>query len=286
MITKRKGRHPWFFWVGFQGRPNGKSKRSSCSMFTTITFSTSIKLVTRPSPFLTYICTMLKKLSQSGAAQAECQSLRVNNCRQLIAEVGVEAVRRDNICKTQCSFAFSSPAASDPSLAPSASLAAAGGVDSVLTAPLPPSPPQPPTGLRSAGNPRNILPRAPSAPLPPRLPPRNSFSSAAASQSAATPFFSSPTASRSISGGLQVVSGGGGVGNAGSSNQGAGQLPLAATTANGGGQVSLGGGGNINQIPGGSSGVVGAAAPASRQPRPLFKMPSLRLPNLSDFFGL
>ncbi len=200
----------------------------------------------------------------------------------------MEAVRRDNICKTQCSFAFSSPAASsDPSLAPSSASIAAGGVDSVLTAPLPPSPPQPPTGLRSAGNPRNILPRAPSAPLPPRLPPRNSFAAAAASQSAATPFFSSPTASRSISGGLQVVSGGGGGGgNAGASNQGAGQLPLAGTTANGGGQVSLGGGGNINQIPGGSNGVVGAAAPASRQPRPLFKMPSLRLPNLSDFFGL
>jgi len=59
---------------------------------------------------------------------------------------------------------------------------------------------------------------------------------------------------------------------------------LAATTANGG-QVSLGGG-TVNQIPGGSNGVVGAAAPAARQPRPLFKMPSLRLPNLSDFFGL
>ena len=62
-------------------------------------------------------------------AQAECQSLRVNNCRQLIAEVGVEAVRRDNICKTQCSFALTSPL-------PVANLVQT--AEGTLTAPLPP----------------------------------------------------------------------------------------------------------------------------------------------------
>ena len=40
--------------------------------------------------------------------QAQCQSLKINNCRQLIEEFGDEAVRRDNICKTQCSFALNS----------------------------------------------------------------------------------------------------------------------------------------------------------------------------------
>lgn len=41
--------------------------------------------------------------------QAQCQSLKINNCPQLIFEFGQEAVRRDNICKTQCSFALNSP---------------------------------------------------------------------------------------------------------------------------------------------------------------------------------
>ena len=36
--------------------------------------------------------------------QAHCQSLKINNCPQLINEFGYEAVSRDNICKTQCSF--------------------------------------------------------------------------------------------------------------------------------------------------------------------------------------
>eukprot|EP00095_Tigriopus_kingsejongensis_P003939 maker-scaffold473_size162088-snap-gene-0.25 protein:Tk03939 transcript:maker-scaffold473_size162088-snap-gene-0.25-mRNA-1 annotation:"hypothetical protein DAPPUDRAFT_42141" len=40
---------------------------------------------------------------------AQCQSLKINNCPQLIFEFGDEAVRRDNICKTQCSFALNSP---------------------------------------------------------------------------------------------------------------------------------------------------------------------------------
>ena len=41
--------------------------------------------------------------------QAQCQSLKINNCPQLIFEFGADAVRRDNICKTQCSFALNSP---------------------------------------------------------------------------------------------------------------------------------------------------------------------------------
>ena len=40
--------------------------------------------------------------------QAQCQSLKINNCPQLIEEFGAEAVRRDNICKTQCSFVLNS----------------------------------------------------------------------------------------------------------------------------------------------------------------------------------
>jgi hypothetical protein len=62
------------------------------------------------------------------------------------------------------------------------------------------------------------------------------------------------------------VSGGGG-----STNQGTG--------ASGNGQVSLG---SVNQVPVVNNNNGGGG----RQPRPLFKMPSLRLPNLSDFFGL
>lgn len=206
--------------------------------------------------------------------QAECQSLRVNNCRQLIAEVGVEAVRRDNICKTQCSFAFSTP---PESIAPVTTLLP--GVDSVLTAPLPPNPPQTPSqGPRSAQA-RPNLPRVPSPPLPPRpLPPLR-----AATPSASSSFFTSPTATRSASGGgLQVVNSGGG--GTPTTNQGSGPPPPLATTSTGG-QVNLG---TINQIPGVGGNINGAvgAGPAGRQPRPLFKMPSLRLPNLSDFFGL
>ena len=88
--------------------------------------------------------------------KAECQSLRVNNCRQLIAEVGVEAVRRDNICKTQCSFALNTP---EP--------------EGSLTAPPPPLPPRtplnPPRAPLSPSRP--ITPnRPPLAPNPPRPP--------------------------------------------------------------------------------------------------------------------
>lgn len=52
---------------------------------------------------------------------AQCQSLKINNCPQLIFEFGAEAVSRDNICKTQCSFALNSPANSDTLQAPSLS---------------------------------------------------------------------------------------------------------------------------------------------------------------------
>jgi hypothetical protein len=38
----------------------------------------------------------------------QCLSLKINDCRHLIEEFGDEAVRRDNICKTQCSFALNS----------------------------------------------------------------------------------------------------------------------------------------------------------------------------------
>ena len=80
---------------------------------------------------------------------AQCQSLRVNNCRQLISEVGVEAVRRDNICKTQCTFALNSPPPVNNVVN-----------DGTLTAPLPPSPARPP------------LPLAPGPPLASGPPPR------------------------------------------------------------------------------------------------------------------
>ena len=200
--------------------------------------------------------------------------MRVNNCRQLIAEVGVEAVRRDNICKTQCSFALSTP--------PDAIVSNLPGVDSVLTAPLPPSPPQQlPQGPRSASAARpGSLPRAPSPPRPP-LPVRSGAGSGGSTFNAATPvaassapFFTSPSATRSSGSGLQGVSGGS------TGNQGAGTV-----ATSGSGQVSLG---NINQLPVVNNNINNnvAGAPAGRQPRPLFKMPSLRLPNLSDFFGL
>ena len=154
-------------------------------------------------------------------AQAECQSLRVNNCRQLIAEVGVEAVRRDNICKTQCSFALTSPL-------PVANLVQT--AEGTLTAPLPPK--------RGGRDHPSHLPRPPSAsrplpqppPPPPRVPLRPGFSGPGA------PFFTT-----------------------GPSGPGSRPPPQ------------------------------GAPPPGPqphRQPRPLFTFPSIRLPNLSDLFGL
>jgi len=153
---------------------------------------------------------------------AECQSLRVNNCRQLIAEVGVEAVRRDNICKTQCSFALTSPV-------PVANLVQT--AEGTLTAPLPPKRggrdhpphlPRPPSGV-----PSRPLPQAP--PPPPRVP-RPGFSGPGA------PFFTT-----------------------GPSGPGSRPLPQGAPPPR---------------------------PPLHRQPHSLFTFPSIRLPNLSDLFGL
>ena len=210
--------------------------------------------------------------------QAECQSLRVNNCRQLIAEVGVEAVRRDNICKTQCSFALNPPDSV---------------TEGVLTAPPPPPPrnnnPLPP---RAPFPPRPISPSRPLPPLPPS-PPRPPIRQSS--------FFSSPSAPRGPSSlpitSLLVVppqSGGVNLGGStgkqgGSSGGGSGLVNGVPTVANGplnNGGVGGGGGGPItvsgpvvvNQGP--------SVVPSNRQPRPLFNFPSLRLPNLSDIFGL
>jgi len=155
---------------------------------------------------------------------AECQSLRVNNCKQLIAEVGVEAVRRDNICKTQCSFALNSPK-------PQSNLVQTS--EGTLTAPLPP-PPSPSRPIISKpsipANPsRPGTPSRPIIPPPPRPPIRPGFSGTGPSK----PFFG-PTGGRP----------------------------------------------NVPPLP------PQAPIPTNRQPRPLFTFPSIRLPNLSDLFGL
>ena len=57
--------------------------------------------------WISYSCNFLNVIMLN--FQAQCQSLKINNCPQLIFEFGAEAVRRDNICKTQCSFALNSP---------------------------------------------------------------------------------------------------------------------------------------------------------------------------------
>lgn len=183
----------------------------------------------------------------------------MNNCRQLIAEVGVEAVRRDNICKTQCSFALNSPDAT---------------TEGVLTAPPPPPAPSPPRA------PQRGSIRAPNAPRPPLRP-----------SIKAPSFFSSPTGPRSQpvsvtgtaqgpsipivpvqSAGIPIGSGTGGVSG----------VPIGTGTSLGS-SVSLGqGAGPVLQ--GGT--VLQSGVPNSRQPRPLFTFPSLRLPNLSDIFGI
>jgi hypothetical protein len=55
-----------------------------------------------------------KENYSSNLFQAQCQSLKINNCPHLVAEFGEEAVRRDNICKTQCSFVLDAPIGTDP----------------------------------------------------------------------------------------------------------------------------------------------------------------------------
>ena len=164
---------------------------------------------------------------------AQCQSLRVNNCRQLISEVGVEAVRRDNICKTQCTFALNSPPPVNNVVN-----------DGTLTAPLPPTPQRPSLPLS------NVPPRpaVPIRQLPPR-PPRQFFPPPA------------PASVQPSGGRLAPVS-----------------VPAPPPPPVGG-------------IGGQTPPVVPVGAPGSgpgslRQPRPLFAFPNIRLPNLSDLFGL
>ena len=163
---------------------------------------------------------------------AQCQSLRVNNCRQLISEVGVEAVRRDNICKTQCTFALNSPPPVNNVVN-----------DGTLTAPLPPTPQRPSLPLS------NVPPRpaVPIRQLPPR-PPRQFFPPPA------------PASVQPSGGRLAPVS-----------------VPAPPPPVGGiGGQTPP-------VVPVGAPG----SGPGSlRQPRPLFAFPNIRLPNLSDLFGL
>ena len=188
---------------------------------------------------------------------AQCQSLRVNNCRQLISEVGVEAVRRDNICKTQCTFALNSPPPVNNVVN-----------DGTLTAPLPPSPARPPLPLAS-GPPPRPGPGLPLRPLPPQLPPRPvtplrpGFSASSAGQT----FFPGPAPGPSGP-----------------------RPPVPVVSASGPAPVVT-----IGQPPSGPVPVGPGGAPVSgqvntpgnlRQPRPLFAFPSIRLPNLSDIFGL
>ena len=171
---------------------------------------------------------------------AQCQSLRVNNCRQLISEVGVEAVRRDNICKTQCTFALNSPPPVNNVVN-----------DGTLTAPLPPAPARQPPPPLASGPPR---PGLPLRQLPPRpvAPLRPGFSASSGGQT----FFPAPGPS--------------------------GGRPPVPVVAGSSPVVTIGQAG----VPV-SPGVGVASTPGSlRQPRPLFAFPSIRLPNLSDIFGL
>ena len=168
---------------------------------------------------------------------AQCQSLRVNNCRQLISEVGVEAVRRDNICKTQCTFALNSPPPVNNIVS-----------DGTLTAPLPPSQQRPAVPAnRDQGPPR---PNLPIRPIPQRAP-----------QAPLRPGFFPPV---------------GGGGNTGVRPPPPPPPPVGGGPGGSPPVVTLGGG-QQQQVP----------APNNiRQPRPLFAFPSIRLPNLSDLFGL
>ena len=164
---------------------------------------------------------------------AQCQSLRVNNCRQLISEVGVEAVRRDNICKTQCTFALNSPPPVNNIVS-----------DGTLTAPLPPAQQRP-----GVGSNREQAPPRPSLPLRQIVPPRP--------QAPLRPGFFPPV----------------GAGNTGVRPPPPPPPPPPPAGGPGGQAppvVTLGGQ-QPNNI---------------RQPRPLFAFPSIRLPNLSDLFGL
>ena len=173
---------------------------------------------------------------------AQCQSLRVNNCRQLISEVGVEAVRRDNICKTQCTFALNSPPPVNNIVN-----------DGTLTAPLPPSQQRP--SLSSLSSlPLNNLPPRPSVPIRPQVPQRPQVPLR-------------PTFSGSGPGFFPPNVGGGNTGVRPPAPAPGPVAPGAPPVVNLGGQQ-------------------GQAPNNIRQPRPLFAFPSIRLPNLSDLFGL
>ena len=184
--------------------------------------------------------------------------------------MGVEAVRRDNICKTQCTFALNSPPPANNVVN-----------DGTLTAPLPPPAAQRPPGPA----PPRPQPGLPLRQLPPR-PPLRSVPAGFTSSSPATFFPPQPAPGpgpatgdrRPREGplpgpGVPVVPG-----------------PVAAPSG-GAPVVSLGGqSGPVPvvvpaQVPG--AGPVVVQPPGSlRQPRPLFNFPSIRLPNLSDLFGL
>ena len=175
----------------------------------------------------------------------------------------MEAVRRDNICKTQCSFALNS----DPP------------TEGVLTAPPPPAPPRAP-----------LPPRAPARPLPPnRLPLPPNPPRPPLRQSA--PFFGSPPSGPRTVGqplpsqAIPPIANGVSQPNLPpplSNSPPINGIPLGAGVPLGGSGVLPPGGGNIPANLGQSNIPTGN----NRQPRPLFTFPSLRLPNLSDIFGI
>ncbi len=214
--------------------------------------------------------------------QAQCQSLKINNCPQLILEFGEEAVSRDNICKTQCSFVLNGGAGNILGFDPfsdtlQAPLPSPGTLQpppppqqqqqqlppqrsppprhrqqqqqpprsTPITQPIrPPRPPNPPS-LFSGIRPPPPPPVPPAAPLPPRAPrPPNN------------------------------VNGGG--------------LPFGANNNNAAAVAAAGGGPRGD--PGGGQATSASEQQASinnpnRQPRPLFSFLP-RLPNLSEIFGL
>ena len=182
---------------------------------------------------------------------AQCQSLRVNNCRQLISEVGVEAVRRDNICKTQCTFALNSPPPVNNIVN-----------DGTLTAPLPPS--QRPSLSSLSSLPLNNLPPRPSLPLRPQVPQRPPQPPLRPTFSGTGPGFFPPN----VAAGNNVVRG---------------PAPAPAPAP---GQAPPGGAPPPPPVVNLGQGGPGQTPSNIRQPRPLFAFPSIRLPNLSDLFGL
>jgi len=203
---------------------------------------------------------------------AQCQSLKINNCPKLIFEFGEEAVRRDNICKTQCSFALNAPSGNSLLFDPSsdqlqAPLPFANPAHPPPPQPLPPplQPPPPPPIPDSNLNPivtpirnptdsvsdsafrvlnTNLRPPVPPSPPVPPVPPRPP-------RPPSLPPLPLPPQLPPQGGG-----GGSGVGG-GVGTQLSPQSPVSAQT---GGQ-------------------------GTRQPRPLFNFLP-RLPNLSELFGL